>query len=286
MIRRVILIILLFTSLAYAGEQVTSYDQSTVPVLNEQLRKLSDAIARPKSLTSSWLTGILPVSKGGTGATAAANAASGVVVLNASSQLPAVDGSLLTGISSFQGFNHGQVFTSSGTWTKPASVTSVFVTALGGGGGGGTGGTYSTSGGGGGAGGFAQADIAVTGNVTVTVGAAGAAGGAGGDSTFVGSTTLTAGGGGAGGTPTAGTGGTTTNADVGFSGEAGYGMYGGNSFYGMGGLPGTTAASPTVGLTGRSYGAGGGGGGGNTGGGAPANGGVGTKGFVVVQWNE
>ena len=43
----------------------------------------------------------LPVStaNGGTGSTANANAASGVVVLNASSQLPAVSGALLTGIS-------------------------------------------------------------------------------------------------------------------------------------------------------------------------------------------
>jgi hypothetical protein len=41
-------------------------------------------------------TGTLPVTRGGTGATAAANAANGVVVLNASSQLPAVSGALLT----------------------------------------------------------------------------------------------------------------------------------------------------------------------------------------------
>jgi hypothetical protein len=42
------------------------------------------------------VTGTLPTANGGTGATAAANAANGVVVLNASSQLPAVSGALLT----------------------------------------------------------------------------------------------------------------------------------------------------------------------------------------------
>jgi hypothetical protein len=45
----------------------------------------------------SWLQ-TLPTANGGTGATAAANAASGVVVLNASSQLPAVSGALLTNL--------------------------------------------------------------------------------------------------------------------------------------------------------------------------------------------
>ena len=46
------------------------------------------------------VTGTLPTGNGGTGATAAANAASGVVVLDGSSKLPAVDGSQVTGIIS------------------------------------------------------------------------------------------------------------------------------------------------------------------------------------------
>jgi len=45
------------------------------------------------------LTTPLATGRGGTGSTAAANAASGVVVLDASSKLPAVDGSQLTGIT-------------------------------------------------------------------------------------------------------------------------------------------------------------------------------------------
>jgi hypothetical protein len=46
------------------------------------------------------LTTALSTGQGGTGSTANANAASGVVVLDSSSKLPAVDGSLLTGIAS------------------------------------------------------------------------------------------------------------------------------------------------------------------------------------------
>jgi hypothetical protein len=42
--------------------------------------------------------GTLPVGKGGTGVTAAANSANGVVVLNSSGQIPAIDASLLTNI--------------------------------------------------------------------------------------------------------------------------------------------------------------------------------------------
>jgi hypothetical protein len=48
---------------------------------------------------ASEVSGTLPTANGGTGSTANANAASGVVVLDASSKLPAVDGSQLTGIS-------------------------------------------------------------------------------------------------------------------------------------------------------------------------------------------
>lgn len=59
--------------------------------------------------TSAWaavdlttdVTGTLPTSNGGTSSTANANAASGVVLLDASSKLPAVDGSQLTNITTF-----------------------------------------------------------------------------------------------------------------------------------------------------------------------------------------
>mgnify|MGYP001561194253 FL=1 len=59
------------------------------------------AIRAEKAEISAALTGVLPVSNGGTGVTAMANAANGVVVLNASSQLPAVSGALLTNLPSY-----------------------------------------------------------------------------------------------------------------------------------------------------------------------------------------
>lgn len=105
------------------------------------------------------------------------------------------------------------VFTSSGTWSKPAGAKVVEVFVIGGGGGGGKGttgaeGTQRNGGGGGGAGGavIGQFDATtLTSNVSVTVGAGGAgattdgafnAGGAGGTSSF--GTYVSAGGGGGG----------------------------------------------------------------------------------------
>jgi hypothetical protein len=110
----------------------------------------------------SGLTTPLSRAQGGLASTVANNAASGPVFLDASSKLPAVDGSALTGLSA-GGYTGMQVFTSSGTWIKPAAISKVRVICIGGGGAG-----YFNSG-------------------FVTNG---------GDSTFVGSTTVTGGGGG------------------------------------------------------------------------------------------
>ena len=56
-------------------------------------------VANIPDLNASKITaGTLPNERGGTGSTAKANSASGVVILDANSKLPAVDGSLLTGI--------------------------------------------------------------------------------------------------------------------------------------------------------------------------------------------
>ena len=80
------------------------------------------------------------------------------------------------------GFQSYQVFTSSGTWTRPSGISSVMVQVIGGGGGGGSapGGTLNTlsTGGGGGGGGFSQIyiDVSSLASETVTVGAAGAGG--------------------------------------------------------------------------------------------------------------
>lgn len=167
-----------------------------------------------------------------------------------------------------------QIFTSSGTWTKPAGAQTVTVICIGGGGGGGSGCKGATvtlrSGGGGGGGGgysvatFKASDIAAS--VSVTVGAGGTsgasqtvnssngnAGGAGGNTTF-GSHVASRGG-------TGGNGGVVNNN----SGVAvgGYGVFGIAS-NGAGSSPNT----PSVGNWGdasRPGGAGGGPGGGITG---------------------
>jgi hypothetical protein len=70
-------------------------------------------------------------------------------------------------------YKNYQLFTTSGTWVKPASVSKVFAIVVGGGGGGGAG-QSGTNGGDGGYGGRGANLITVTGNVTVTVGAGGA----------------------------------------------------------------------------------------------------------------
>jgi hypothetical protein len=166
----------------------------------------------------------VPTANGGTGSTADANAANGVVVLDGSSKLPAVDGSQLTGLPSIP--NGMQLFTSSGTWTKPAGIGKAWVILVGGGGGGGGGGYGAGTGGGSGA--YCEGIVTVTGNVSVTVGTGGAGGNDhtgtnGGDSVFPGSAvTLTAGGGKGGessGTP--GAAGTATNGSINLSGDAG-----------------------------------------------------------------
>lgn len=73
--------------------------------------------------------------------------------------------------------SRSQLFTSSGTWTRPSGVTTVNVVCLGGGGGGGGGGYSGTVGGGGGGRGCAAEYICtVSGDVTVTVGTGGAGG--------------------------------------------------------------------------------------------------------------
>jgi hypothetical protein len=78
-----------------------------------------------------------------------------------------------------------QVFTASGTWTRPAGVRTVIVEVVGGGGGGGgaasTDASTSAAAGGGGGGGYALArlDVTTITSATITVGAGGAGGPAG-----------------------------------------------------------------------------------------------------------
>lgn len=185
--------------------------------------------------------------------------------------------------------NNIQVFTSTGTWTKPAGVSTVYVKCVGGGAGGG-GNTGSTSyGGGGGSGSYSEGYIAVTGNVTVTVGAGGSGGSNangtdGGASSFAGSTTLSANGGLHGfKTQTGGAGGSAgSGGQLNFAGgdggagiaSGGAGGIGGSSAFGSGG-----AGAGTTGATGNAGNVPGSGGGGGSG-----TGGNGAAGAVIVYY--
>lgn len=180
-----------------------------------------------------------------------------------------------------------QVFTSSGTWTRPTGVDSVEVLLVGGGGGGGGGGASNISGTGGGGGGgeVVLKVVAVTGNVSVVIGSGGTAGagesatngGAGGSSSF-GAITAAGGSGGDGGAATArggASGGANPSAGgltaVNSSNTYRYGGGGGGAGgSGQASGAGTNAVTGGPGGAGL-YGFGGGGGGG--GGGAGSNGG-------------
>jgi hypothetical protein len=196
-----------------------------------------------------------------------------------------------------------QTFTSNGTWTAPAGISTVMVVACGGGGSGGGGFTRALAaaaiGGGGGGGGArieslmtatdAGASQAVTVGAQVSGGGAGSAGTAGNFSSFgslvkawgggagaagaTGSTLTSGGGGGGGGAAgtaggtTASTGGDNPTAGIGGDGLAGGGTAAGGS--GSGGENGGgsgAGTSTTTGIAGGAsvYGGGGGGSGGST----------------------
>ena len=223
-------------------------------------------------------------------------AANNVVQLNGSAQLPAVDGSLLTGVSGTGRLLRApQILTSGTSYTTPAGCNSVYVEAVGAGGGGGGAGDPgpdvgdTNAGAGGGSGGYAAKFFTVSPSTAYAyaIGAGGtsSSGGSGtngGNTTFtVSAVTITAGGGVGGlrqlgsSVPIAGTGGTATNGDlnvVGNSGIAGgrmslgtagaakiSGGSGGGSFFGGSGRGAADDASVTNGDNGTSGGGGGGG---------------------------
>ena len=170
------------------------------------------------------------------------------------------------------GLQSVQVFTSSGTWTKPSGINKVRVYVTGGGGAGG--GTISTtynymSGAGGGAGGTAieLIDVSSVSSVTVTIGSGGSgssasAGGDGGTSSFGSYCSATGGKGGVvpGAFNYAITGGVGSGGDINLTGGGGGGaienqggalvsVAGGNSFWGGGGA-GVWSGTPGVGTNG------------------------------------
>lgn len=134
------------------------------------------------------------------------------------------------------GLKSMQVFTASGTWTRPTGIRKVLIEVVGGGGGGGS--TQATAdqfGAGGGGGGFAMKllDVSAIASSTITIGALGAGGAAGsnngaagGNSSWAdGTNTLTGNGGGGGafaaGGAAGGAGGTGTGGDVNIAGGIG-----------------------------------------------------------------
>jgi hypothetical protein len=122
------------------------------------------------------ITGTLPVTNGGTGLATLTdkNVIIGAGTSNVTFVAPGGSGNILTSdgtnwtsaAASGGGTFQTQVFTSPGTWTKPASATTVRVTVIGGGGGG-----YTQSGSPGGV--AVAANVPVSGPVTVTIGTGG-----------------------------------------------------------------------------------------------------------------
>lgn len=209
----------------------------------------------------------------------------------------------------YQG-GHGQVFTSSGTFTVPTGVSCIKVTVLGGGGGGGGSNGAGQFGLGGGAGGMAIkfiTGLTAGSSYAVTVGgsgggaSAGNTGGSGGASSFGSFCSAT---GGSGGPRVAHTlngdstfsmvnGGSGSGGDINITGDGGYHTYGlsyldrststygycggsgGSSLFGMGGKPRGSAS----GMAASGYGSGGSGGGSGF-----YSGGSGSPGLVIVEW--
>jgi len=203
-----------------------------------------------------------------------------------------------------------QKFTSSGSFTVPAGVTTIYASGCAGGsGGGGSNTTSSSNSGGGGGGGYGQSIQKVPYTVTpgqviaITIGAGGSggaigtAGGAGG-STIVGSLVTLAGGGGgqpggaAGSTSAGGIGGSGYpyggyGTDSGATAGVGGGGWGASGPFGGGGSNGRGNGGTAIsGRDAYGYGSGGGGAGGVSQSvtGTGATGGAGMPGVVIIEW--
>ena len=236
----------------------------------------------------------VPTTKGGTGLTALGTAGQVLTVT--------APGTAVAYESISAGGSYAMtVFTSSGTWTKPAGLADVKIRVLGGGGGGATGTNQTPTGGTGGGGGYAEEYLnapAIGATETITVGAGGnggsggsGGGGSGGTSSFGSFVSATGGAGGQAGSPNlAGNGG---NGGLGAGGQFNYAGQGGgpinpNStiqtgrFAGNSPMAGRGTASPTTSASGNS----GGNNSGVSGTGSPGEtpaGGSGSAGIVIVE---
>jgi hypothetical protein len=193
------------------------------------------------------------------------------------------------------GLQSMQVFTSSGTWTKPSGITKVRVTVIGGGGGGSRHGSGNNGGGGAGAA-VKLIDVSAVSTVSVTVGAGGSGGtsaspngGNGGSSSFGAYCSANGGTGGASGSNDFGVGGTATGGDYNIRGQNGSGSVSNNSPLPTGGTGGSSLlglAGPMTqpgitggGAEGTGYGAGGSGANENY----DTSAGSGSGGIVIVE---
>jgi len=198
-----------------------------------------------------------------------------------------------TGVTDVSGLFSVQIFTSSGTWTKPSGIKKVIVEVQGAGSSGTDGQSSSTRACEGGAGGYVKKliDVSSISSATVTIGSGGAGvsgypSNAGGDSIWSdGTNTLTGGGAGAAGTGDyyGGAGGTATGGDLNIVGQHGGGAgprQGADSMLGLGGAMGSTSGYSQDSYDPTGYGSGSAGLYAHSAGGSTKN----AKGGVVIVW--